>query len=127
MGDLVDKKNARRYDDCLSYTMVASKKVGKLPRESGCACQGPLLRTSLHAVGTSASCDTSRAGSVFNSEPHCASNSPGLRNAALADLGFQTRSPCTRRGPARSSRSCSALTAGCALLLAHAGPARRGP
>ena len=28
MGDLVDKKNARRYDDCLSYTMVASKKVG---------------------------------------------------------------------------------------------------
>lgn len=28
VGDLVDKKNARRYDDCLSYTMVASKKVG---------------------------------------------------------------------------------------------------
>lgn len=27
MGDLVDKKNARRYDDCLSYTMVASKKA----------------------------------------------------------------------------------------------------
>ncbi len=27
VGDLVDKKNARRYDDCLSYTMVASKKV----------------------------------------------------------------------------------------------------
>ncbi|KAL4516104.1 hypothetical protein Ndes2526B_g00811 [Nannochloris sp. 'desiccata'] len=24
---LVDKKNARRYDDCLSYTMVASKKA----------------------------------------------------------------------------------------------------
>jgi hypothetical protein len=29
VGDLVDKKNARRYDDCLSYTMVASKKVGR--------------------------------------------------------------------------------------------------
>ncbi|KAL4854132.1 3-oxoacyl-[acyl-carrier-protein] synthase I [Chlorella vulgaris] len=27
VGDLVDKKNARRYDDCLSYTMVASKKA----------------------------------------------------------------------------------------------------
>jgi hypothetical protein len=27
VGNLVDKKNARRYDDCLSYTMVASKKV----------------------------------------------------------------------------------------------------
>lgn len=25
--DLIDKKNARRYDDCLSYTMVASKKA----------------------------------------------------------------------------------------------------
>lgn len=25
--DLVDKKNARRYDDCLSYAMVASKKA----------------------------------------------------------------------------------------------------
>ncbi len=79
MGDLVDKKNARRYDDCLSYTMVASKKVGKLPRESGCARQGPLLRTSPPAAGTSASCDTSRAGNVFSSEPHCASSSPGLR------------------------------------------------
>ncbi|EFN51756.1 hypothetical protein CHLNCDRAFT_27559 [Chlorella variabilis] len=27
VGNLVDKKNARRYDDCLSYTMVASKKA----------------------------------------------------------------------------------------------------
>lgn len=24
---LIDKKNARRYDDCLKYTMVAGKKV----------------------------------------------------------------------------------------------------
>ena len=32
VGDLVDKKNARRYDDCLSYTMVASKKVRRLGR-----------------------------------------------------------------------------------------------
>ena len=28
---LIDKKNARRYDDCLSYTVVASKKVGRGP------------------------------------------------------------------------------------------------
>ena len=40
VGDLVDKKNARRYDDCLSYTMVASKKVrcpvGRGWHVSGC-------------------------------------------------------------------------------------------
>ena len=27
-GRLVDKKNARRYDDCLLYSMVSAKKVG---------------------------------------------------------------------------------------------------
>ena len=29
MSRLVDKKNARRYDDCITYTFVASKKALK--------------------------------------------------------------------------------------------------
>lgn len=35
--ELVDKKNARRYDDCLTYTMVASKKA---LRQAGLEKQG---------------------------------------------------------------------------------------
>lgn len=30
---LVDKKNARRYDDCISYSMVSAKKVRWLLHE----------------------------------------------------------------------------------------------
>ncbi len=26
-GRLIDKKNARRYDDCISYSLVSAKKV----------------------------------------------------------------------------------------------------
>jgi 3-oxoacyl-[acyl-carrier-protein] synthase II len=39
-GRLVDKKNLRRYDDCLSYTLVSSKKALKqagLDKEVGSA------------------------------------------------------------------------------------------
>ena len=40
-GRLVDKKNARRYDDCLLYSMVSAKKVGCYRMDSAdarCVC-----------------------------------------------------------------------------------------
>ena len=47
---LVDKKNARRYDDCLLYSMVSAKKVGPL---EGSECAADTCATRLHHVHVS--------------------------------------------------------------------------
>lgn len=111
VGDLVDKKNARRYDDCLSYTMVASKKVGgwvtggtRAPHAALARMRRPCFRNLVLAVLAVLKAARSRAAlpALANSAPVMPAtvSRPKARPAWAA--------PSAQHRPAGRPRGCAA-------------------